>query len=103
MLASWHRSLLTLGRLLTDGQLRKRVGGMQARSTLDLAVARAESDRLGAVRAVMGGWRCWRYGEWWTALPRVLLKLLVPRPLLDAYRRRRRPAGRPVTKHHSLP
>ncbi len=98
MLASRHRSLLTLARLLTDRQLHTRVGRMQARSTLDLAAARAESDRPAAVRTVMRGWRCWRYGEWWTGLPRVLLKLLVPRALLDAYRRSRRPAGRPVTK-----
>jgi glycosyltransferase involved in cell wall biosynthesis len=88
MMACRHRSLQNVRRLVTDSQLRSLVGRAHARSLLDLASLHATTDRLAASRTILSGFACsWRYGQWWAGLPWVLLKLIVPRALIDFYRR----------------
>ncbi len=61
----------------------------------------AESGRLAAAPTLLHGWRFVRYREWWAGLPRVLLKILAPRALIDAYRPSRT-ATDPVPTHRGL-
>jgi len=87
MMACRHRSLQNMRRLVTDSQLRSLVGRAHARSVLDLASLHATTDRLAASRTILSGFACsWRYGQWWAGLPWVLLRLVVPRALIDFYR-----------------
>jgi hypothetical protein len=98
MATSRQRSLQALQGLLRDPQLRALVGRVQARSALDLASLHAERDRLAAARALVSGCRrSWRYRQWWAGLPRVLLKLLVPRFAIEAYRHGRGSRGQSQT------
>jgi hypothetical protein len=53
-----------------------------------LAKARASGDRISAAALVITGCvHAWRYPEWWSGLPDVLLKLAAPRPQPGAYAR----------------
>lgn len=98
MLVCRHRSLQTVRRFVTDSQLRSLVGRAHARSVLDLASLHATTDRLGAARTVLSGFTCsWRYGQWWAGLSWVVLKLLVPRALINLYRRARSAIGQSQT------
>ncbi len=88
MAACRNRSLESLRRFVTDSRLRSLVGRAHARSELDLANLQATTDRLGAARTVLSSFSwAWRYGQWWAGLPRTVLKLLVPRALINLCRR----------------
>jgi glycosyltransferase involved in cell wall biosynthesis len=90
MLASRHRSLGELRRWATDRRLRAVIGGLHAQSTVELASVCANTDRIAAARLLLSGWtHAWRYSQWWARLPRAVLKMAVPRTLLDLYRRSR--------------
>jgi glycosyltransferase involved in cell wall biosynthesis len=98
MPASRLRALGRLHRRMTDPRQRALIARVYARSVLDLTSLHAETDRLAAARALLAGCgRSWRYGQWWTGLPRVLLKLLAPRFAIDAYRQGRGSRGQSRT------
>jgi glycosyltransferase involved in cell wall biosynthesis len=91
MLASRHRSLGKLRQLVPDTRLNGMVGRLYAQCTLELAKVRATVDRISAAVLVMTGCaHAWRYPEWWSGLPSVLLRLAAPRSsglLLEERRR----------------
>jgi glycosyltransferase involved in cell wall biosynthesis len=98
MLACRHRSLQNVRRFVRNRLLRSLLGRVYARSVLDLASLSARTDRLAAARLVLSGFACsWRYRQWWAVLPWVLLKLLVPRALINFYRRARSASTQPRT------
>jgi hypothetical protein len=73
--------------LVGDPHLRRRIARLRARVTLDLAGFYADFDRSAAARTLAKG--CLESGtlpQWWTGLPRKLLKVLLPSGLLGAYR-----------------
>lgn len=88
MAASRVQSLQSVRKLVSDARMREKVDRAIVHSTVQLACGLAATDRRGAARC-MFTFRdgAWRYGAWWSGLPRVLLKLLVPRPILAGYRR----------------
>jgi GT2 family glycosyltransferase len=74
---------------VTDPHLRKIIENLWAQSVLRLANMRADTDRLEALRTLVGGYPCsFRNIEWWRGAPRILLKIAAPRRLLTVYRRR---------------
>ena len=72
-----------------DGKRRRTVERLRARIAVDLAGFYADFDRPAAARLVFRGCReSWRFAQWWKELPGLVLKMLAPRALLSAYRRR---------------
>jgi glycosyltransferase involved in cell wall biosynthesis len=97
MLASRHGSLGKLRTLVADSRLRRAVEHRYAQSTLELANARVHGDRLRtAMLLAKGCAHAWRFPDWWMGLPRVLLKLMMPRVVLGALRAARAVARRRV-------
>lgn len=94
MLAGWQRALVKVRREVSEPDIRSLVEHLLAQSTLSLARLRANTDRREAALLLLRGccdsWRCM---DWWTGLPRALLKLAAPRGLLDLYRRSRSARG----------
>jgi glycosyltransferase involved in cell wall biosynthesis len=88
MAQSRDQALRAVQALVSDPRLRRLVGRERARSALDLARAQAAIDRAGAMGSILrGGQGAWRYPAWWTGLPRTLLRLALPRSLLELYAR----------------
>jgi len=86
-----RRALLTkMRRHLTDPRLRRIVEQLYARNALNIASFHADTDRSTAMRAILDGLPgFFTNKDWWTGLPRVLLKVAVPRRALAVYRRSR--------------
>jgi hypothetical protein len=102
MSACRHKSLQAVHRLVTDRHQRSLVGRVHACSALDLASARAETDRVAAARIILSGFTSfWRYRQWWQGLSWVMLKLLLPRAVIDFYRRAHWAGGRSQTHPRS--
>lgn len=75
---------------VTDPRRRQIVEQLCAQSVLNLASLRSDTDRLDALKTLIGSCPCWlRNMDWWKGTPRVLLKIAAPRRLLALYRRRR--------------
>jgi hypothetical protein len=73
----------------SDPGLRRVIEQLRSRSALNLATLLIETDRLHALKTLVGSCRySLRNGDWWREIPRVLLKMAVPRRLLAVYRRR---------------
>ena len=90
MARSRDQSLQGVQALVTDPRLSRLIGRERARSGHGLALARAETDRVGALASVLsGGNGAWRYAPWWAGLPRILLKCVLPRPLVRLFQRYR--------------
>jgi len=88
------RLLTKMHALATDAHLRSVTERLIAQRTLALVRLYANSDRLAAAMTLANGCRhSWRYLDWWTGVPFVLLKLLVPRVLINFYRRARSADG----------
>ena len=76
--------------LVRDSRLRLLIDRLRVQTTLNLANALADTNRLTALRTLLGGCVCWwPYLRWWTGALRVSLKLAIPRAVLAIYRRRR--------------
>ncbi len=87
MLASRHRSLGNLRALATDARRRHMIEHRYAQCTLELANAQVHGHRLSTARLLAKGCaHAWRFPDWWMGLPRVLLKLMMPRLILSAVR-----------------
>jgi glycosyltransferase involved in cell wall biosynthesis len=90
MLASRHRSLNKMYRLVTDSRLRRVVDRLRAQCTLDLASLQGNTHRLAAARTLLSGCTLsWRLMDWWAGVFWVSLKLATPRGLHALYRRGR--------------
>ena len=90
MLASRHRSLSNMYRLVTDSRLRRVVDRQRAQCTLDLASLQGNTHRLAATRTLLSGCaHSWRLMDWWAGVFRTSLKLATPRALHALYRRGR--------------
>jgi glycosyltransferase involved in cell wall biosynthesis len=90
MLASRHRSLDNMYRLVTDSRLRRVVERLRAQCTLDLASLQGNTHRLAAARTLLSGCtHSWRLMDWWAGVFRTSLKLATPRGLHALYRRSR--------------
>jgi glycosyltransferase involved in cell wall biosynthesis len=73
----------------TDPHLRKIIEELYAQCALRLANARVNTDRLEALKTLVGHPCSFRNLGWWRGAPRVLLKMAVPRRLLSLYQRSR--------------
>jgi glycosyltransferase involved in cell wall biosynthesis len=80
--------------LATDAHLRSVTDRLIAQRTVNLARLYANSDRPAAAMTLAHGClHSWRYMEWWVGLPIVFLKLLIPRVVMNFYRRARSARG----------
>jgi glycosyltransferase involved in cell wall biosynthesis len=94
MLAGRYQLLSKQRGRVTDPRLGLVIEQLYARSALSLANMHADTDRLEALKTLIGS--CpysLRHMDWWQGVPRVLLKIAVPHRLLTLYRRGR---SRPV-------
>jgi glycosyltransferase involved in cell wall biosynthesis len=93
------RMLKKMRRLTTDEHLLLVADRQIAQRTLALVRLYANSDRLAALVTLANGCKeSWRLIDWWAGIPFVLLKLVVPRVLIDCYRRARTASGQPQTQ-----
>jgi glycosyltransferase involved in cell wall biosynthesis len=91
-LPSRYRQLAKMHRLVTEPRLRRVVARLRARIAVDLAGFQADFDRGAAVRTLVRGcMESWAQPHWWKGFLRVSLKVLTPRAVLSAYRRRTHP------------
>jgi glycosyltransferase involved in cell wall biosynthesis len=90
MVTSRDRMLHKLQHLVSDSRLLVSVKRARAQNAVDLAMARADTDRLAALTTLLRSWPySWRCARWWTGAVRVSVKIVAPRRMVAAYRRRR--------------
>ncbi len=90
MLEGRYMLLRKMRSRVEEPHLRKIIDEQYAECTLRLANIRADTDRLEALKILIAGYpgSFWNM-DWWRGVPRVLLKMAVPRRLLTLYRRSR--------------
>jgi hypothetical protein len=86
MLIARDRMLGKLHGLVADPTLRRTIGQLRAVNIAHLAAVYANTERVRALVTLFSLRRSWRHAAWWVRVPKVLLKLALPRRLLDAYR-----------------
>jgi glycosyltransferase involved in cell wall biosynthesis len=90
MVAGRYRLLAKVLARATDPRTLRLVERSYAQSALDLAGLYADTSRVAALKALVGSCaHSIRHLGWWKRVPRVLLKIAAPRPLLALYRARR--------------